>query len=143
MSFDSLLQHRVTIERPVVQMDGDEIVTTEFGQYETERAVLATAVPAQVQPLRQIARTLREVIQTNDAGVVVGDYRIYMRPRDISTADLIAFDDVADWVLAGVYGATEDTRLEVLAIRNAAGRNHHLELEARVIVAPHTEVEGS
>ena len=142
MSFDSLLQHRVTLERMTVQMvDADTRVTREFGGDVVEWAPIATDVACQVQALRTIQRQLREVPTTDGAGVDVGDFRIYMRPRDITTADRLYFDDLSDWEDAGVYGATEDTRLEILAIKNAGGRGHHLELEARLIAAPAIAVE--
>lgn len=124
VSFASLLTHIVHIERDVEtgSLDdyGQPVTSTEVG--EDFRADL------QPKSAREIAR---EVPLTSQAGVDIGDWRIFMQPRSINADDKIVHDssvcpvpetkDVADAVF------------ELTSTRNTAGRGHHLALDARLI----------
>ncbi len=145
MSFDSLLTHRLVLERPAIVVDSSGTVEVDdMGGYVTEVSVIAEDIPALVQEVQQYSRNVREAPATNEQGVETGDYVVFMRPRDIRSSDRLYFSDPADWGLVGLYGVPPETRLEVVGMRNAGGQDHHLQVDVRVTVAPATEeVEGS
>lgn len=76
---------------------------------------------AEVKGLIQ-PKTAREVAQYNQAGAVVSTYTIYLRPTEIQPADRVR---IASGPMAGTY--------EIDGIRNAAGVNHHLEADCRMV----------
>lgn len=129
MSFASLLDHRVYISRDVSTGADDE-----WGQPTT---VVEVSGPfaASIQPKR-----VREVALVSSAGANIGEYTIFMQPRRVSAADAIIHDESA----CGKPGASDypDLRFEVTGVRNAAGRGHHLEVDARLI-GETTGVAGS
>jgi len=121
VSFDSLLRHTVTIVRSF-----DDGTEDEYGQPETSQVVVAT-VRAAIQP-----RADREATLTTQAGVVVADHLIYLRPTDVTTADYVVHDPTT-------CDAPDDLayeRYEIVGTPNAAGIGHHLELDARLISSP-------
>lgn len=112
MSFDDRLLHSLAIERATAG------AVDEYNQATQTWATLAT-VAGLVQP-----KNVRETAQLNQSGAVVSTHTIYLRPTDVDTADRIT---VAAGAMAGTY--------QIDGIRNAAGLNHHLELDAREVVA--------
>lgn len=109
MSFDSMLNHRVTIKRAAVTGSLDT-----YGQPTTATATVASDVPASIQP-----RRADEMALASQAGVDIGDHVGFMRP--------LAGVDNACWLeLAG-------RRFDIIAIVDAAGRGHHWELPLRSV----------
>jgi hypothetical protein len=137
MSFEALLTHRFVVERPVTETDSGETVTDEMGHL-----VRTFETHAYTNGLAQ-EKSARERILISEAGAVIGDYTIFLPIMDIVASDRIAYVDPADWSLAGIVGAGPETRFEITGIRNAAGRNHHLQVDARVISASPEEMSGS
>jgi hypothetical protein len=137
VSFTSLLTHRLAVERPA--SDPEDL--DDYGQPAREFAFLRET-RGLVQP-KTFREALKEADLISHAGVDIGEFTIFLPVQDITTMDRLYYLDPADWSLAGYFGASEDTRLEILAIRNAAGRNHHLEVEANVVTAPPVEVIAS
>lgn len=106
MSFDSLLVHELVIRRqaPSGGVDG-------WGQ-PVSAAVTVATVPGLVQQ-----RSADEVALVSQAGAVIGQHRAFLRPLEGLGTDC--------WVeVAG-------ERYDVLAIADAGGRGHHLELDLR------------
>lgn len=83
----------------------------EYNQPAQVFAPLAT-VKALIQP-----KSGRELAQTNDAGPVRGEYRIFMFPTDVTEGDHLVRQEPAE-----VY--------EIGFVANAGGVDHHLELDA-------------
>jgi hypothetical protein len=110
VSFDDRLVHDLIIERPT---DG---AADDYNQPARTWSTLA-AVKGLIQP-----KTAREVAQFNQAGAVVSTYTIYLRPTEIQPSDRVR---IAAGVMAGTY--------EIDGIRNAAGLNHHLEADCRLV----------
>jgi head-tail adaptor len=105
MSFDSRLVHEVAIERATPGTVDD------YNQPSLTYATIAT-VPALVQP-----KSGRERAQLNEAGAVKAEYRIYLRPTDITEGDHLIKQDSGE-----VY--------EIGFVADAAGIGHHLEIDA-------------
>lgn len=111
MGFDTLLIHRLAIERA------------------TEGAVDDQNMPAQTwTTLAEVAGLIQpksalETRQLNEAGVVVSTHTIYLRPTDITAADRIR----------AVTGPPGTYQLD--GIRDAAGMGHHLEIDAQMVAA--------
>lgn len=110
--FDSQLIHSLVIERAT---DG---AVDEYNQPSRTWSTVAE-VPGLVQP-----KTARELAQLNNAGAVVSTYSIYARPTDVQPSDRIR---ILSGSMAGLY--------EIDGIRNEAGRDHHLKLDARTVQA--------
>ena len=110
MSFDARMIHTIVIERP---NDG---AVNEYNDITTTYVELAT-VKGLVQPKRA-----REIAQLNEAGAVASTYTIYMRPTEVQPSDRLRVDDGA---MAGTY--------EIDSVRNAAGLDHHFEIDARMV----------
>lgn len=106
MSFDSRLRHTLVVRRQVPTG-----VLDDYGQPVTIAATVAT-VAGLVQP-----RRFRESASASQAGVVVGDHIGYLRPLAALSTDC--------WI---EYGGA---RYDILAMPDAAGLGHHLELELR------------
>lgn len=104
MSFDNRLLHTVAIERST---DG---AVDDYNQPTQAFATIAT-VKALVQP-----KSARELAQVNEAGPVRGEYRVFMRPTDITEGDHLIKQDTAE-----IY--------EIGFVADAAGVGHHLELD--------------
>lgn len=86
MSFDSMLAHQLVIIRQVAEIDEDlKPVEDDYGhavRSETEIGPFAGLIqPADARD--------REAPSTSQAGIAISDHRIYMRIRDIRTADAI------------------------------------------------------
>ena len=79
-------------------------------------ATLAT-VNGSIQP-----KTAREVALESQGGATITDTKIYLEPTDVLAADRIRL--AAD--TSGPY-------YEITGVRDAAGRGHHLELDARLV----------
>ena len=117
MSFGSRLEHTVSIVRRTA-VDEDD-----YGQDEFSEAVLAT-VKAAIQP-----KTEREMALSTQAGAGVSDHTLYLFPTDLVGSDYILHDQgdcPMTWDLPHM-------RFEIDAIRNAAGKGHHLEVTARAV----------
>lgn len=104
MSFDDRLIHTVDIERATPG------VVDDYNQPSLVFASIAT-VAALVQPKSGL-----ELAQANQAGPVKGDFRIYMRPTDVTEGDHLIRQDRGE-----VY--------EIGFVADAAGVGHHLELD--------------
>ncbi len=105
MSFKSLLNKTCAIRRLVVT--GQDAYNKDVGSFDD----LATGVACALQAKRT---GNREVFVANQA--VVTTHVLFLEPRDVTEQDQIV-----------VEGATYD----VLTVRSATGRAHHLELDLR------------
>lgn len=106
MSFDSLLIHDLVIKRMAAT-----------GAYtERQQPVTAEAAVASVRGLIQ-PKTADEMALASQAGVPVGDHVGFLRP--------LAGLGQECWIERGT------TRYDIVGIRDAAGRGHHLELDLR------------
>lgn len=106
MSFDSLLVHDLVIRRMASTGTLDD-----WGQPVTAVADVAE-VRGNVQP-----RAVREMALASQAGVPVGDHVAFLRPLEGIAQDC--------WIeYAGA-------RYDIVGIRDAAGRGHHLEIDLR------------
>lgn len=113
MSLASRLRHQVAILRST---PGEE---DEGGNPTLTWTVLAT-VRARVQP-RPLRDAVRELTDPTEGGTVVSDHTILLMPTDVRAADVIRF-------------VPDDGRLfRILGVRDAGGKGHHLELDARVV----------
>ena len=111
MSFDALLIHRVTVKR--MAADGTE---DDRGQPITAAATVASDVPALIQP-----RTVSELALASQAGVPIGKYVGFIRPRSDLAMDCWLEPTTAPAAIVG-------RRFDIVAMPDAAGRGHHLEL---------------
>lgn len=119
MSFASLLRQSLVIERrapamiagtpPTPQLDGYHQPVSSWG-------TLAT-VAGSIQP-----KSALEVAIQSQGGATMTDTIIYLLPTDVTAADRIRL--AAD--TAGPF-------YEITGVRDAAGRGHHLELDARLV----------
>lgn len=107
MGIESRYIHTLVIERAVAGAEDD------YGHAAQTWQPLAT-VAGLVMP-----KSAREVAQLSQGGPVVGDFTIFMAPRDVAPADRI-------------HLVPDDGRLfEITGIRAFLG--HHLEIDARVV----------
>jgi len=106
MSIASRYVHTLVVRRMVASGTLDD-----YGQPVSAPATVAT-VPGLVQP-----RRAREVALASQAGAVVGDYVGYMDPLAGLGTDC--------WV------EVRGVRYDVLAMPDAAGIGHHLELDLK------------
>lgn len=123
MSLQSLLTHTVTIQR--FSSSGNPANDDEYGQPVRTPSTLAT-VKAAIQP-----KSDREIALTTQAGAALSDYRIYLMPRDITTADAIVHD-ARD---CPMRPDLPDARFELVGVPDAAGLGHHLEVDAKLVEA--------
>jgi hypothetical protein len=121
MGIDRFLNHRVSIVRRV--SSGEDA----YGQPIVSEETIASDVAASIQP-----RSGRDAASVPSAGAAVSDHRIYLVPRDITTADTILHAQ-AD---CPVTNDLPDGWYELSSVPDAAGGGHHLELEARRVDAP-------
>ena len=119
MSFASLLDHTVTLVRQVGATEDD------YGHAETVATDMDT-LAASIQP-----KSARERAQFSQAGIPVSDHTIFLFPVDIRTGDYLRHTAADCAKPAGVD--LPDGRYEVTAVPDAAGRGHHLEVDARLI----------
>jgi len=119
MSFDSLLTDRFTSQRRT------EIGTDDYGQpqYSFENWLID-------QPcLLQANRGRVEEIADVHGEKVISTHRLYCRICDVNEADRIV---VSGWEGGPDYGAL--TRIfNILAIEQAAGQHHHLQMALKAI----------
>jgi len=135
------LPHRVSIIRhgSILDEDGDPVLD-DYGQPTTEDVTVATGVAAGIQP-----KSAREVASVVQAGASISDHRIYMHPRDVTTADVIVHDPDA----CPMRTDLPDARYSVVGVPDAAGAGHHLEIAAKLVGSPQSAyavpvgVEGS
>lgn len=106
MSFDSLLIHSLVIKRNASSGTLDD-----YGQPVTAPATVAE-VRGAIQP-----RSVREMALASQAGVPVGDHVAFMRPLAGLASDC--------WI------EHASGRYDIVGIRDAAGRGHHLEIDLR------------
>jgi hypothetical protein len=129
VSFASLLDHRVYIERDLATGSDDE-----WGQ-PTTIVEVSGPIAASIQPKR-----VREVALITSGGASIGDYTVFMLPRRIAASDAIIHEEA----MCGKPSGQDypDLRFEVTGVRNAAGRGHHLEVDCQLI-GETTGVAGS
>lgn len=129
MTFDSLLDHHVYVTRDVETGADDDyghpVTMPEIGEL----------FAAALQP-----KGVREVAAATANGATVGDWRIFCRPRLLTTADAIIHD--TDRCPKPPGQDLPTLRFEITGIHNGAGRGHHLEADARAIGVPQA-VEAS
>ena len=118
------LNHRVSIARRVVTLDEGEVVLDDYGQPTTTETTLASTVAAGIQP-----KSARELAAISQAGVASSSHNIYMLPRDITTADAIVHDASE----CPVRTDLPDLTFQVVAVPDAAGAGHHLEIDAQIV----------
>lgn len=121
MSIGSRLTHTVTIER--FSSSGDPDDDTEYGQPVRTPSTLAT-IKAAIQP-----KSDREIALTTQAGAALADYRIYVLPTDLTTADAIVHD-AQD---CPMRPDLPDGRFQIVGVPDAAGLGHHLEVDAKLV----------
>jgi len=134
MSFDALLIHRATIRRYVAVTDGmGDPVDDEMGQPERTAIDLAT-IACDIQP-----KTIREQAAVSGAGVTVGGWTMFMRPRDIDSADEI--HHVA--ALCPVNPDLPDGTFQITGIRpyRDGAAMHHYEVDGELVAS--TQAVGS
>lgn len=116
MSFDSLLNRTCAIERPYAVLDIDAAPTfDDYGQPIRGYASVTEEVPCAIQLLGG-----QEVPLVSDAGTVIYDHMIFMRPNDLTEADRIHRTDTGD-----VF--------EVVSQGDAGGRGNHLQVRAKLV----------
>lgn len=121
MSFPGLLRHVVTVYRRVDTGDTDD-----YGQPVAELTAL-DEWPCLIQPRSQTTAAEQPLVL--QAGVVVADHTIFGLPRDLREGDQL------------VPEPPDGRRFEIMAIDDAGGQAHHVEVAARaitgnVLVAP-------
>lgn len=127
MSIERFLTHRVSVVRRVAVLVDDEVAVDEYNQPIVAESAIATGVAVSIQP-----RSAKELALLSQAGPVVSDVRIYLRPRDLSTADVL----VHTAATCPVRTDLPDARYEVTAVPDAAGAGHHTEVAARHVGSP-------
>lgn len=117
MSFDSLLRHTLVIERAYGEDGADVDADPDLDDYgQPIRTFLALAtVRGLIQPA-----SAREIAASSQAGAEVADHTIFIRPRDITTADRIR---------------SGGKLYQLLSIKDGGGQGRHLELGAREIAS--------
>jgi len=121
VSFNALLRHTVTIERPYSVPDGGEPALDEYGQ-PIHVPVELGSVMGLVQPRSALSRSTRELPSVSEAGTVISDHVVYLPiGTDIAESDRI------------VHGGRT---YEVQLVRDAAGHGHHLEVDVRLVRSP-------
>lgn len=125
MSFISLLNQALIVERPYSTLDGfGDVVVDDYGQPVRNEQTLI-AVKGRIEP--KDARFTSEQPLISQAGVILADHTIYLLPMDLTTADRIRREP------------DDGLRFEVVAIRDAGGQHHHLEVDAHVVEGPELE----
>jgi head-tail adaptor len=127
VSLERFLTHRVSVLRRVAVLDDDEVTVDEYNQPVIAESAIATGVAVSIQP-----RSAKELALLSQAGPVVSDYRIYLRPRDLTTADVIVHDSGS----CPMRTDLPDARFEVTAVPDAAGAGRHIEVAARHVGSP-------
>lgn len=125
MSYSGRLIHTLTLERPVYGADDT------YGQ-----PVAAFGTVATIRGLPQ-PKTIREVALSSEAGVVVGDWTVFLEAIELHESDRLVHDPVTCTV-RGVRDLPAGT-FQPTGIRNAAGIGHHLEVDAELIAAEPAE----
>lgn len=121
MSYTSLLDHEVQLVRTTETGEDD------YGQAETSETTVGTARAA-IQ-----TKSAREVAALHEAGASVSDYTIFLEvAAGATTADALVHDPA---LCPQSVGDLPLSRFELSGVRNAAGRGHHLELDARLVKA--------
>lgn len=119
MPIERFLTHRVSIVRHTDTLSEDD-----YGQPIRTTDTLASLVPAAIMP-----KSDRELANVSEAGAALSDHKIYMLPRDITTADRIVHE-------AGVCPMVVDLPdgvYEITGVPSASGAGHHLEIDAHRI----------
>jgi len=119
VSFAALLNASVVIERAAPTMTSGTppvAVLDDYGQPVYAWSTLST-VAGSIQP-----KTATEVAIQTQGGATMTDTKIYLVPTDVLARDRIrlAADTSGPWY-------------EITGVRDAAGRHHHLELDARLV----------
>lgn len=121
MNFDNLLNRECAIERPYAVLGLDTLPTNdEYGQPIRAYASVTEEVQCAIQSLGG-----REVPLVSDAGAVIYDHLIFMRPTDLTEADRIHRTDTGE-----VF--------EVVSQGDAGGRGHHMEIRAKLVTSRET-----
>jgi hypothetical protein len=124
MPIGSVLSHRVSVVTRVAVLDDEgEPLLDDDGQYVTAEQVREIA--ADIQP-----KSGKEVTAPHQAGAAISTHTIYTTDLDVRPSDAIEHDpetcprqprDLPFW------------RFELEFNGDAAGRGHHLEIDARLI----------
>ncbi len=123
MSFDTLLNRECAIERPYAVLDLDLAPTyDDYNQPIRAYASVTEEVPCAIQSLGG-----REVPLVSDAGAVIYDHIIFMRPTDLTEADRIHRTDTGE-----VF--------EIVTQGDGGGRGQHIEIKARLVTSRQTAV---
>jgi head-tail adaptor len=109
MSLTARLRHRLVILRAVPGAEDAH------GAPQLTWTAVATT-RGWVQP-----RRARELAQLSQGGPVTSDHVVFLLPTDVRAADVLRFDP------------DDGRRLAIRAVRDAAGRGHHLELDAQLV----------
>lgn len=122
------LPHRVSILRhaPVLDELGDPVVD-DYGNPVRTTDTIASDVAAGIQP-----RSAREVAALHEAGAVISDTRIYLLPRDVTTADAVYHDPTACPASPDLPEATYN----LVNALDAAGAGHHIQVDAKLVANP-------
>ena len=126
MSIDRFLVHRVSVVRRVTVLDEGEPVLDDYGHPTTSEST-TSGVAAGIQP-----RSARELANIHQAGAALSDHRIYMRPRDIATGDVIVHDPDA----CPMRTDLPEGRYEIVGVPDAAGAGRHVEIAAKLVASP-------
>ena len=108
MPLEERLRHTVVIERATKGARNEQGIPAETW------AALAT-VKGWLQPRRR-----RELVEPSSGGAVVGDYRLWLMPTDITEADRV--------VVSGTDLGRYDGTYSIEGIVDPAGKGQHLEL---------------
>jgi hypothetical protein len=127
VSIDRFLTHRVSLVRRVAVLGEDDQPTVDEYNLPVTAEQATSGIAASIQP-----RTVREMASLTQAGPALSDYRIYLRPRDIRTSDVIVHDPDACPVRTDLPLA----RFEIVGVPDAAGAGHHVEVWAKHVGAP-------
>lgn len=121
MSFDNLLNRECAIERPYAVLGLDTFPTyDEYNQPIRAYVSVTEEVRCAIQPLGG-----REVPLVTDAGAVIYDHIIFMRPTDLTEADRIHRTDTGE-----VF--------EIVSQGDGGGRGRHIEVRARLLTSRQT-----
>ena len=125
MSLSRFLNHRVSIVRRMVVLDGmDQPVLDDYGQPTWMQEAIAADVPAGIQPKRAM-----QMAAISQAGVTDADHTIYLFPQDITTADAVVHTAAS----CPVANDLPDATYQVTTVPDAAGAGHHLEVSAKLV----------
>jgi head-tail adaptor len=132
MSFAGLLTHRISIVQQVKVLDlnGDPELDDYGHEITTDEVV--SDVPAAIQPKR--ALRMGEIALISQAGAALSDHTIFLWPayRPDTSAAIVHDPDACPLPAPHDLPAG---RYEIHGVPDAAGRGHHLEVDAHLITS--------